>query len=74
MTILRWAAVLALGALSSGCGAKNSCESAECVRAFTCRSACGQPVVYSGCCACPAGTFDDLGRCLADGGVVDAGG
>jgi hypothetical protein len=31
-----------------------------CFRAVRCVSACGGAEVQSGCCPCPAGTFDDL--------------
>lgn len=36
------------------------CATTPCVRAVRCVSACGGAVVQSGCCPCPAGTFDDL--------------
>ncbi len=37
-----------------------NCATTPCVRAVQCVSACGGAVVQSGCCPCPAGTFDDL--------------
>jgi hypothetical protein len=51
------------GSSTGGCG--------ECFRAIQCVKMCGGPVVQSGCCPCPAGTFDDI-TCM-DAGPEDAG-
>jgi hypothetical protein len=54
-------------------GGAADCGVSECVRAVECVSACGGPVVQSGCCPCPTGTFDDL-LCLGDAAAADGGG
>lgn len=47
-----------------------SCPIPECDNGYVCTAYCGGPVFSSGCCACPAGSFDVFGlRCdSADGG------
>ena len=54
-------------------GGGGDCKQQECFRAYQCRTSCTAPVQSSGCCPCPAGTFDDVGVCLPDGGMRDAG-
>jgi hypothetical protein len=64
-TLLAAAVILLLGVAAilpgcpfGGCG--------ECVRAVNCVEKCGGPVIQSGCCDCPSGTFDDFD--CTDGG------
>ena len=59
-----WAAAVAL--LLSGCSTGPECG--ECLRAITCVKSCGGPAVTSGCCPCPAGTFDDI-QCRKETGT-----
>lgn len=44
-----------------------TCQTGECIRANVCLDHCGGTVVYSGCCACPAATVEEL-SCAAGGG------
>jgi hypothetical protein len=55
---------------SCGCGCQKvptDCRDIQCFRAINCVKECGGPVVQSGCCPCPAGTFDDI-SCRIDAG------
>jgi|GEM_PF-1373010 len=46
-----------------------------CVRAYVCVESCEGPVIGSGCCQCPSGTFDQLAHCSSGtGGARNAGG
>lgn len=65
--------VLAMWSLLQSCTAGLPCEQLQCVRSFACRTSCTAPVTLNGCCSCPAGTFDDVGICLPDGGQADGG-
>jgi hypothetical protein len=49
-------------------GAGGACELGECLRALECVEACSGPVLSSGCCPCPLGTFDRIRECSADAG------
>jgi hypothetical protein len=63
------------GAVSTG--GSTSCL-AECFRPINCVAVCGGPVLSSGCCACGAGTFDNVtctsGTGGAGGAVANSGG
>lgn len=65
--------VLALSLLLLSCTPSTRCEQLQCVRSYACRTSCTGPVTLNGCCPCPAGTFDDVGICLPDGGQADGG-
>jgi hypothetical protein len=54
---------------AAGCGETKSgaCPIEECYRLITCVEECGGPVIQSSCCACPEGSFDDIG-CPPEGG------
>lgn len=43
-----------------GVGGEPKCDIPECFRAVVCVAECGGPVLQSGCCACPEGSFDDI--------------
>jgi hypothetical protein len=49
-----------LAFVGAGCGDGGGCPIEECYRAVRCVEECGGPVVQSGCCPCPEGSFDDL--------------
>ena len=77
-SFLRFAAFgicLLVPALAADCGGDggssgSGMDRGECFRPYECVKQCGGMVVTSGCCPCPAGTFDDLD--CKDGGA-DAG-
>jgi hypothetical protein len=62
---------IAAGLMLAGTGCDDSgpegCPIEECYRAIHCVEECGGPVIQSSCCACPAGSFDDIG-CDSEGG------
>lgn len=51
-----------------GCVKEPSCAITECFRAVQCVAKCGGPVLQSGCCPCPSGTFDSI-ACPIDAGT-----
>jgi hypothetical protein len=53
------AGLLLLGARCDDAGVAD-CMIPECYRAINCVEECGGRVIQSSCCACPAGTFDDI--------------
>ncbi len=72
--MMRCLALLALvSALFAGCSTSPKCTQVQCVRAVMCRTSCTQPATSNGCCPCEAGSFDDVGICLPDGGLADGG-
>ena len=50
--------------LLGGCGSEeppaSDCGISECLRNIECVAECGGPVLSSGCCACPEGSFDSI--------------
>jgi len=59
---------------SSSTATGSTCTLMECFRAVDCVAYCGGPVLSSSCCACAAGTFDDLGCTSSSGGSSSTGG
>jgi hypothetical protein len=45
---------------SGAVGGGPQCTIPECFRAVVCVAECGGPVLQSGCCPCPEGSFDDI--------------
>ena len=61
------------GASSGGAGGEPACEQGLCIRANVCLDRCGGSQVYTGCCACPANTVEEL-TCTGSGGNGGGGG
>ena len=59
--------LVASSLLVTACGG-GACEHWQCVRVVECVTRCGGPVVQSGCCPCPLGSFDDIDCHGRDGG------
>jgi hypothetical protein len=61
------------GAVSSGGkdggGGAGDCTTIQCIRAIECVEECGGPVMSSGCCPCPGGTFDQIECMTGEGGA-----
>lgn len=64
------AAVVGLVLAGAGCEGKSPevCAIEECYRLVSCVEECGGPVIQSGCCPCPKGSFDDIECPSAAGG------
>ncbi|MES1182765.1 MAG: hypothetical protein ABUL60_03065, partial [Myxococcales bacterium] len=58
------------GGTASGGGP--NCNTGECIRANVCLDQCGGNVVYTGCCACPKNTVEEL-TCNGSGGQGSGG-
>ncbi len=60
-----------VGGRTAATGGSTSCLP-ECLRAINCVTVCGGPVLSSGCCACGAGTFDNITCTAGSGGAGGA--
>ena len=64
----------AAGTASGGrSGAGGTCETAQCIRPYTCITQCGGPIISNNCCACVAPAFDNFQN-MACGGAGGGGG
>jgi hypothetical protein len=68
------AVVMAAVLLIHGCSEEEPGDDCgQCARAIDCVEYCGGPVLQSGCCPCPSGTFDDW-QCRDAGSDAGSGG
>jgi len=66
-------AAIGTGGRASGGAVSSGCTLTECFRNVECVVSCGGPVVQSGCCPCPSGSFDSI-QCQGAGGATSVGG